>query len=124
MKSKAIIIAFYSKDNLLSKDFIKMCEMLKKKHEIIISYNGRLLNKEKLGKDITFLKYNDQGYDLNCYMQGLYHVLINLKNISKCLFLNNSIAVGFFLLVLIFFKVNVLICLELLALCHNYTLSR
>ncbi len=93
MKSKAIIIAFYSKDNLLSKDFIKMCEMLKKNHEIIISYNGSLLNKEKLGKDIIFLNYNDQGYDLNCYMQGLYHVLINLKNISKCLFLNNSIKI-------------------------------
>ena len=89
MKSKAIIIAFYSKDNLLSKDFIKMCEMLKKKYEIIISYNGRLLNKEELSKDITLLKYNDQGYDLNCYMQGLYHVLINLKNISKCLFLQS-----------------------------------
>lgn len=90
MKSVAIIVAYYSKDNLLSKDFIKICEMLKKKHKIIVSYNGRLINKKKLGKDITFLKYNDQGYDLNCYMQALHHVISNLNNISKCLFINNS----------------------------------
>lgn len=93
MKSQAIIVAFYSTDNLISNDFIKICKILKNKYEIIISYNGSLLNKEKLDKNIIFLKYNNEGYDLNCYMQGLYHVFTNFNSISKCIFLNNSIKI-------------------------------
>jgi hypothetical protein len=84
-----IVIAYFSKDSFLEQDFIDAINLISIEYKTLIVYVGDIKNNQELNCSSLFLKYGDQGYDLNCYIEGAKWFSLNF-HVSNLIFFNNS----------------------------------
>lgn len=89
--STYLVIAYYNKHRLLTKDFIDLLNFVKDDFNCILAYVSEIENKNE-APSVHFIKYGDIGYDGNCFKVGLEEVMS--RNIqTKIIFINNSILI-------------------------------
>lgn len=89
--STYLVIAYYNKHGLLTKDFIDLLNFVKDDFNCILAYVSEIENKHE-APFVHFIKYDDVGYDGNCFKVGLKEIM-NKKIKSKIIFFNNSISI-------------------------------